>query len=226
MNSHIIAFTGPRRVGKSLTCQILKNYYNIEGIKNQQGEPALIISFADPLRDFIKNNFGKETYFKTKTNKNDLVFTKIENIGVIKNFYFNFTYRDLLIKTANYLRSLDNEIFCKCLEEKINNIEMNKILFSKFNEPNIKTPAKYIYLIDDLRDETELNFLRTKFPYLKTTIIKLNRKDNLNISEKDLEANDFLTDEVVDFVIETEYTENTNDYFESLLPKFKNIGII
>lgn len=168
----IIAFSGPRGVGKTTIARIISDIlYNVKDV--------YCLSFADYLREVIKEWYGEDiAILSTLRDKKDVPL-KYLNIKYTKNNHFsldtNITPRQLLINTGTYLRSLNEDIFCIALEEKINEIALTKGNSS-------------VVVIDDLRFDNELKWLKS-FP-IPNWAVTIERIDKI-LGTEDIE--DYIT---------------------------------
>lgn len=225
MHNNIIALTGCRGVGKSTISDIIVNYINLVNKQKNTSDRAGKVSFADPLRYFIRSAFSDRAGEDSIYRKNELVHTSINSLGLTEVIDLSITNRELLIATAGYLRSLDNEIFCKILRDKISRVfyspMFDKLVFD-FGYTRVNT-----IVIDDLRFPIEKEYLN-KFRYdehCKVFIVKINRINNENLRDEDIEYKDYLEDEECDFVIETKYSDSLEDYSRDIINKFKELEI-
>ena len=182
----LIAFTGLRGSGKTTTCQIIKDIlHDIRSVYH--------ISFADFLRDWVRNNFGEKITALSKTRiLKDSSYDDIIPIitdGNSFDLYTNLSPRELLINAGTFLRKINEDIFCIALEHEIKNIYL-------------ENPDNPLILIDDLRFENERKWFKSiEYP---TSLIMIDRIDYIP-SLEDAEANDFIDYEYTD-IIHTTYT--------------------
>lgn len=183
---HVIAFTGYRRIGKTLLTTIIANKlfeYNISCRR---------LSFASLLRDCVEQFFGSDAFFHSKNFKNK----QCKIILGKRKFNFPWTYRDLLIKTGDYLRDMDINIFAREVTQEIKNSSAN------------------VFIIDDLRFDNELIALRNleADPNIKVHIISLKRYDNSAILQSDIEARDYISEALCDWVFFMKTIDSQSEY--------------
>lgn len=212
---HVIAFTGYRTIGKTTTVNNISNYLTYCKISN------IKLSFADLLRNWIEEKYGSEIALDTKSNKNMTV--KKLKITTNTNLQFAITNRDLMIKTGEYLRSLDVNIFANAVCNKIKQIDLS---FSK--------KENKVYLIDDLRFENELNQLKALERYInpydlsdkiKVHIVYLNTPRAENVLQEDKEANDFINPALCDYVFCLPSTQELKQYNKEIIQFLNMEGI-
>lgn len=146
MTVEIIAFTGPRGSGKTTTSKICRDIlHDIRDVYH--------VSFADFLREWIRDNFGDNVEAASKSRiLKDIIYQDELPILVSGNnlsIHTQASPRDILIAAGTMLRTLNEDIFCIALEKKIKEIELNEYS----NSP--------IILIDDLRFENERKWLKS-----------------------------------------------------------------
>ena len=139
----IIAFSGARGVGKTTTARIIADIlYNVKDV--------YILSFAEYLREVIGEWYGEDiAILSTMRDKKDVPL-KYLNISYTENLFSidtNLTPRQLLINTGTYMRSLNEDIFCIELKNRIDKIVLEK--------------KDSLIVIDDLRFDNELKWLKS-----------------------------------------------------------------
>lgn len=193
----IIAFTGPRGVGKTSTAlkakEILKEYNNI-----------YVLSFANFLREWNEEIFGPylvQASLNHKTKDSSYKFFSFKTRSALednKTLFFevptDLTPRDILIKTGTFLREINPDIFCIALQKEIEEI--------------YKQDSSSIILIDDLRFDNELVWLKN-LPY-NTALVYVGRVDKTLESEK---INDYQSKEKCDTIYEV-FTESIKEIEE------------
>lgn len=200
---HVIAFTGYRTIGKTTTANNIAEYLNHCKI------PTTKLSFANLLREWIKEKYGSEIEQDTKINKNKTV----KKLPVTKNIslQFNLSNRDLMIKTGEYLRSLDKDIFANAV---CNIIKQINLCFPKKKQDSV-------FIIDDLRFENEMEKLKAlEFyinPYDLTDVINvhivyISSPREKDVSEEDKNANDFIDPSLCDYTLYIGNIEQRDQY--------------
>lgn len=203
---HVIAFTGYRTIGKTTTVNTIAKHLDFSQNK------IIKLSFADLLRDWIQEKYGTSIANDTRNYKNKTV----NKLPILKDkkMQFDFTNRDLMIKTGDYLRSLDKDIFAKNVCDTI------KYTFS-FGANNMN----YIYLIDDLRFENELNKLKELESYInpydlsdkiKVHIVYLTSPRVADILSSDIEAKDYIEPTKCDYTLALRHFDNTQEYITDI----------
>lgn len=156
---NVIALTGPQGVGKTTTAQIMKTV-----IESEYSCKAAVFSFADSLRYFACDVFGQEYIAASKDRSlkdGPMIDLFIKLFGI--SIDSNTSPRQVLVRVGESMRArFGRDIFCTALG---NTIEASD--------------ADYA-IIDDLRKENELNWLR--YTYEKRdnhslTVLALNREE-------------------------------------------------
>ena len=156
---NVIALTGPQAVGKTTTAQIMKTV-----IESEYNCKAAVFSFADSLRYFTSDVFGQE-YIAASKDRNlkdaPMVDLFIKFFGI--KIDSDISPRQVLVKLGESMRArFGKDIFCTALG---NTIEASD--------------ADYA-IIDDLRKENELNWLRYTYGQRDNhslMVLALNRED-------------------------------------------------
>lgn len=166
---NIIALTGPQGVGKTTTAKIMKKI-----IETEYDSKAAVFSFADSLRFLAQDLFGEE--FVTLSRDRD---AKDKPLVELETPLFKIPIdsptspRGVLIKVGESLRHrFGKDIFCEALGHTISMSDANYVI------------------IDDLRKENELNWLRYNYKD-DLIVIGLNREELPNSYDPDGKA-DFL----------------------------------
>lgn len=176
----ILAFSGPQGSGKTTTCGIIRDILH-------DYKDVYSISFADFLRDWIRETFGNEICnLSTDRDMKDKPLTIPVTLGAgdtIVNVDTNNTPRDLLISAGTFLRSINEDIFCAAIENKINQID------PKDNS---------LILIDDIRFKNELKWLK-EIDYTTTLIVI----DRIDVPAGQEIIKDFLDYEEAEYIYQT-----------------------
>lgn len=180
----LLAFTGPRSVGKTTTAKLISNLlYNTKDV--------FVLSFADYLRDWISKSFwpGLVGLTQSRASK-DVALHRVylppfsgEETSIILET--KLSPRDIMIEAGTFLRKVNSDVFCYALDQRIKNI----------NENN---PDSLI-VIDDLRFIEEYHWIKSlDFP---TFTINMERIDTQLGTE---DVKDYLDFELTDYMYQTE----------------------
>lgn len=180
----LIAFTGPRGVGKTTTAKLISNLlYNTKDV--------FVLSFADYLRDWISRAFwpGLVGLTQSRTSKDvpahRVYLPPFSGEETSISLDTNLSPRDIMIEAGTFLRKVNPNVFCHALDQRIKNISEG-------------TPEALI-VIDDLRFVEEYQWIKSlEFPALTVNI----ERTDVKLGTEDVK--DYLDYELTDYMYQTE----------------------
>lgn len=202
----LIAFSGPRGSGKTVTSKIIKDILH-------DTCSVYHLSFADFLRDWLLENFGEDFVSSTKDrSKKDIPINNTIHFTVKnQDIYTECSPRDIMISAGNFLNSINPNLFCEVLNDKLKKID------SLNNENDL-------VVIDDLRFRNE-GLWFSELPY-QSTLVMIHRLDLPPSNEL---IHDFLDYEDAEIVYSTFFykdPENSIECREGIKNLLETIGIL
>lgn len=180
----VMAFTGPRGVGKTTTSYLIREVLN-------DTKDVFNLSFADYLREWVSVaidpmvvHWSKDRVLKDKRlgeiGLPGSFFERVANRGYLVPLSTDMTPRDILIAAGTFLRSIDEDIFCKALHARVESIPVKD---------------NTIVIIDDLRFDNEVSWIKA-MPY-PSLIIHMDRPD-IDLPSRDI--HDYVSYEYCDLM--------------------------
>jgi len=194
-----IAISGKANSGKNTLAHLL--------IEELDPLCYYIDAFANPIKSMIEQMIPN-------VDKNCLYGSSQLRSKVVNNDLFDkngkpLTYRQLLIDLGTLGRSYNKNIWINKIEEKV--LSETQKMIKTLGQSNYH--KKSAYIITDCRFENEAEWLKNNYFYL----IRIKRKDNIEINDATETAQDIIKDDFFDFII------NNDSDLDSLRLKVKNI---